>query len=75
MRTLSVRPRLFCPTFWGQYTHEAHCMSDQHQYGLLPCNLQGGVTHETAAKHPHLVFINSVFNAVDIHIFNPDPPM
>lgn len=50
-------------------------MSEQHQYGLLPCNLQGGVNHETAAKHPYLVFINSVFNAVDIHIFNPDPPM
>ncbi|HBR3897320.1 TPA: DUF5431 family protein, partial [Klebsiella pneumoniae] len=22
-------------------------MSSQHQYGLLPCNLQGGVNHET----------------------------
>ncbi|WP_164717739.1 DUF5431 family protein, partial [Escherichia coli] len=21
-------------------------MSDQHQYGLLPCKLQGGVNHE-----------------------------
>ncbi|EAM2872009.1 modulator protein, partial [Salmonella enterica] len=27
-------------------------MSQQHQYGLLPCNLQGGVNHETAAKFP-----------------------
>ncbi|MER4166348.1 DUF5431 family protein, partial [Klebsiella pneumoniae] len=27
-------------------------MSSQHQYGLLPCNLQGGVHHETTAKHP-----------------------
>ncbi|END2352235.1 TPA: DUF5431 family protein, partial [Escherichia coli] len=22
-------------------------MSNQHQYGLLPCKLQGGVNHET----------------------------
>ncbi|EBQ9092983.1 modulator protein, partial [Salmonella enterica subsp. enterica serovar Richmond] len=25
-------------------------MSQQHQYGLLPSNLQGGVNHETTAK-------------------------
>lgn len=43
-------------------------MSSQHQYGLLPCNLQGGVNHETAAKRPYLVRINRVFNAVNIHI-------
>ncbi|MER3552669.1 DUF5431 family protein, partial [Klebsiella pneumoniae] len=42
-------------------------MSSQHQYGLLPCNLQGGVHHETTAKHPGLVRINRVFNALDIH--------
>ena len=46
-------------------------MSSQHQYGLLPCNLQGGVNHETAAKRPYLVRINRVFNALDIHM--PDP--
>ncbi|EFU2172154.1 DUF5431 family protein, partial [Salmonella enterica] len=28
-------------------------MSDQHQYGLLPSNLQGGVNHETTAKFPY----------------------
>ena len=36
-------------------------MSSQHQYGLLPCLMQGGVIHETAAKHPYLVRINRVF--------------
>ena len=46
-------------------------MSSQHQYGLLPCNLQGGVNHETTAKRPGLVRINRVFNALDIHM--PDP--
>ncbi|MDA6584186.1 DUF5431 family protein, partial [Escherichia coli] len=29
-------------------------MSDQHQYGLLPCKLQGGVNHETTGKRPYL---------------------
>ena len=28
-------PRLICPTFWGQYTHEATCMPRQHQDSLL----------------------------------------
>ena len=46
-------------------------MSSQHQYGLLPCSMQGGVNHETAAKRPDLVRINRVFNALDIHM--PDP--
>lgn len=27
-------------------------MSNQHQYGLLPCKLQGGVNHETTMKLP-----------------------
>ncbi|HGD7638173.1 modulator protein, partial [Escherichia coli] len=27
-------------------------MSNQHQYGLLPCKLQGGVNHETTGKRP-----------------------
>lgn len=45
MRTLSVRPRLFCPTFWGQYNPEADCMSEQHQYGRLPAERQGEVRY------------------------------
>ncbi|MER4555438.1 DUF5431 family protein, partial [Klebsiella pneumoniae] len=32
-------------------------MSSQHQYGLLPCNLQGRVNHETTAKRTGLVRI------------------
>jgi hypothetical protein len=50
-------------------------MSDQHQYGLLPSNLQGGVNHETTAKFPYLVRINRVFNAVNIHISYPISPV
>ena len=50
-------------------------MSDQQQYGLLPCLMQGGVNHETAAKRPYLVRINRVFNAVNIHILNPNALM
>ena len=46
-------------------------MSQQHQYGLLPCSMQGGVIHETAAKRPYLVRINRVFNAVNIHLPYP----
>ncbi|HEJ0145128.1 TPA: DUF5431 family protein [Citrobacter freundii] len=34
-------------------------MSQQHQYCLLPCSMQGGVIHETAAKRPYLVRIMS----------------
>lgn len=34
--------------------------------------MQGGVNHETAAKRPYLVRINCVFNALDIHIPDPD---
>lgn len=50
-------------------------MSQQHQYGLLPCNLQGGVNHETAAKFPYLVRINRVYNAVNIHLSYPVTPV
>lgn len=50
-------------------------MSSQHQYGLLPCNMQGGVNHETAAKRPYLVRIDSVSHTADIHILNPDSLM
>ncbi len=46
-------------------------MSNQHQYGLLPCKLQGGVNHETTGKRPYLVRINRVLHVVDIH--TPDP--
>ena len=34
-------PRLICPTFWGQYTHEATCMPRQHQDSLLDAARQG----------------------------------
>ena len=50
-------------------------MSSQHQYGLLPCNLQGGVNHETTAKRPGLVRINRLFHALDIHMPDPEPLM
>jgi len=43
-------------------------MSSQQQYGLLPCLMQGGVTHETAAKYRYLVRTDSVSHAVDIHL-------
>lgn len=46
-------------------------MPNQLQYGLLPCILQGGVNHETAAKRPYLVRIDSVSHTTDIH--SPDP--
>ena len=47
-------------------------MSNQHQYGLLPCKLQGGVNHETTGKRPYLVRINRVLHVVDIHTPNPE---
>lgn len=50
-------------------------MSSQHQYGLLPCNLQGEESHEATAKRPGLVRINRVFNARDIHMPDPEPLM
>lgn len=50
-------------------------MSHQHQYGLLPCNLQGGVNHETTTKFPYLVRINRVSDTVNIHISHPIPPV
>ncbi|GCP36880.1 modulator of Hok protein [Escherichia coli] len=46
-------------------------MSDQQQYGLLPCLMQGGVNHETTGKRPYLVRINRVLHVVNIH--TPDP--
>ena len=48
-------------------------MSSQHQYGLLPCNLQGEESHEATAKRPSLVRINRVFNALDIHMPEGSP--
>lgn len=50
-------------------------MSDQQQYGLLPCNLQGGVNHETAAKRPDLVRIDRVYHTLDIHMSDPESLM
>ncbi len=46
-------------------------MPRQHQYGFLPCIMQGGVTHETAAKYSYLVRIHRVYHVVNIHM--PDP--
>lgn len=43
-------------------------MSQQHQYGLLPCVMQGGVTHETAAKYLVVVRTDSVFHTTHIHL-------
>ncbi len=43
-------------------------MSDQQQYGLLPCLMQGGVNHETAAKYRYLVRTHSVSHTADIHL-------
>ncbi|MFL6897226.1 MULTISPECIES: DUF5431 family protein [Enterobacteriaceae] len=34
-----------CPTFWGQYTHEATCMPRQHQDSLLDAARQGEEGH------------------------------
>lgn len=56
-------------------THEAPCMSDQQQYGLLPCLMQGGVNHETTGKRPYLVRINRVLHVVDIHTPDPESPV
>ena len=50
-------------------------MSSQHQYGLLPRNLQGEESHEATAKRPGLVRINRLFNALDIHMPDPEPLM
>lgn len=46
-------------------------MSQQQQYGRLPAERQGEVNHETAAKYPALVCVNSVPHTADIHL--PDP--
>ena len=50
-------------------------MSSQHQYGRLPAERQGEEGYETAAKYCCLVRINRVFNAVNIHILNPNALM
>ena len=46
-------------------------MPRQHQDSLLPRFAQGEEGHETAAKHPALVCIDSVSHTADIHL--PDP--
>lgn len=46
-------------------------MLRHHQISRLSAERQGEVSYETAAKRPDLVRINRVFNAVNIHI--PDP--
>ena len=50
-------------------------MSRQHQDSLLAAVRQGEEGHETTAKHPAVVRINRVFNAVNIHILNPNALM
>lgn len=62
---------LILSNFWGSVHHEATCMSRQHQDSLLAAVRQGEEGHETTAKHPAVVRINSVSHAVDIHL--PDP--
>lgn len=64
-------PRLICPTFWGQYTHEAICLTRHQQNSLLAAARQGDEGYETATKYPDLVCINSVPHTADIHL--PDP--
>lgn len=50
-------------------------MSQQQQYGRLPAERQGEVSYETAAKRPYLVRINRVYNALNIHMPDPEPLM
>lgn len=50
-------------------------MSSPRQYGLLPCKLQGGVNHETAAKRSYLVRIDRVYHTLDIHMSDPESLM
>jgi hypothetical protein len=54
-----------------QLTRGSICMTRHHQISRLSAERQGEVSYETAAKRPDLVRINRVFNAVNIHI--PDP--
>ena len=50
-------------------------MPRQHQDSLLDAARQGEEGHETAAKHSARVRINSLFNALDIHMPDPEPLM
>ena len=50
-------------------------MSSPHQDSLLPRFAQGEEGHETTAKRPGLVRINRLFNALDIHMPDPEPLM
>ena len=50
-------------------------MPRQHQDSLLPALWQGGVGDEAAMERSHLVRIDSVFNAVDIHLADAKIPV
>ena len=50
-------------------------MPRQHQDSLLDAARQGEEGHETAAKHSALVRINRVYNALNIHMPDPEPLM
>jgi len=43
-------------------------MSRQHQSSRLPATRQGEEGYEAAMERSHLVRINCLFNAVDIHL-------
>ncbi|WP_313105505.1 DUF5431 family protein [Pseudescherichia vulneris] len=43
-------------------------MSSQHQSSRLPAARQGEEGYEAAMECSHLVRINCLFNAVDIHL-------
>jgi len=45
-------------------------MSRQHQSSRLPAARQGEVGYEAAMERSHLVRINCLFNAVNIHLAN-----
>ena len=50
-------------------------MPRQHQISRLPAERQGEVSYETAAKRLYLVRINRVYNALNIHVPDPEPLM
>ncbi|WP_314418896.1 DUF5431 family protein [Pseudescherichia vulneris] len=51
-----------------QLTNEACSYARQHQSSRLPAARQGEEGYEAAMERSYLVRIDSVFNAVDIHL-------
>ncbi|WP_312282250.1 DUF5431 family protein [Pseudescherichia sp.] len=51
-----------------QLTNEACSYARQHQSSRLPATRQGEEGYEAAMERSHLVCINCLFNAVDIHL-------